>query len=121
MTQKQYEQLDSFYYRKSVEFERKLKRIPYGQCGVKVCYDGTKILRSYATLVCAIDGDGWLSIRGTYSRTTIKHISAFMYEYGRTSTYYTAKQCLNDDMVYNICTGEVLTLTDYLKNQGFAD
>ena len=121
MTNKQYEQLNSYYFSKSIKFERKLKRIPYGQCGVKVCYDGSVILRSYETLVCAIDSEGWLSIRGTYSRTTAKHISAFMYEYGKGLTYYFAKDLLYTDYVYNIITGEVLTLTEYLGKQGFAE
>lgn len=67
--------------------------------------DGTIALVSYTTTVAVIDPEGWLSVRGLYSRTTIKHISWFMKEIG--SSYYTAKQLYLDSKEMNIHTGEI--------------
>ena len=77
-----------------------LKFIPYGQAKV-IITDGVITLRSYATDVARIQ-DGFLIVYGLYSRTTIRHISAFVREYIEGADYYTAKKCYTDEMVYRI-------------------
>lgn len=66
--------------------------------------NGTIALVSYSTTVAVVNPEGWLSIRGLYSRTTIKHIGWFMRELG--STYQTAKMLYQDNKEMNIFTGE---------------
>lgn len=69
-------------------------------------YDnGAEALVSYSTTVITIDAEGWITINGLYSRTTIKHIGWFMREHG--FTYQLAKQLYQDDKTMNIFTGEV--------------
>jgi hypothetical protein len=60
---------------------------------------------SYTTPVIRIDSDGWLSVKGLYSMTTIKHIGWFMRERGM--TYQLAKGLYMDGLRYNVYTGEV--------------
>lgn len=67
--------------------------------------DGGEALVSYSTTVITIDAEGWISVSGLYSRTTIKHIGWFMRERGL--TYQTAKTLYNDNMTMNRYTGEV--------------
>lgn len=64
------------------------------------------ILVSYTTAVITIS-DGWLHVNGLYSATTRKHIGWFMREFG--FTYQLAKQLFEDNMNFNIYTGEVIT------------
>lgn len=69
-------------------------------------YDnGAITLVSYVTTVAVIDENGWLSINGLYSRTTMTHISWFMRMVG--SSYQTAKALYQDSKEMNIFTGEV--------------
>lgn len=68
--------------------------------------DGTIILRSYSTDVIEISPEGWLSVFGLYSATTIKHIGWFMREYG--FTYQTAKTLYLGNKKMNIHTSEVI-------------
>ena len=86
---------------------RKLSRMPYAQAHVRIYDDGTIDLISYTTRVCTIDPQGWLTCTGTYSRTTIKHISAFMHEYGNGLGYYDAKKCYVDDIAMNLYSNMV--------------
>lgn len=73
----------------------------------KIIYeDGTVVLRSYSTDVIEISPEGWLSVFGLYSATTIKHIGWFMREYG--FTYQTAKTLYLGNKKMNIHTGEVI-------------
>ena len=67
--------------------------------------DGSFSLVSYATTVATVDNEGWLHVRGLYSRTTIKHIGWFMHLIG--SSYQTAKQLFQDRYEMNIHTGEI--------------
>lgn len=67
--------------------------------------DGSVVLMSYTTPVIKIDRDGWLSVKGLYSMTTIKHIGWFMRERGM--TYQLAKTLYKDGLQMNIHTGEV--------------
>ena len=86
--------------------EKKLAKMPYAQAKVIIMDNGAIVLRSYYTDVALIQADGWLSINGLYSATTRKHIGAFMREYVNAG-YQLAKQLYNDNMKYNIYTGEV--------------
>ena len=88
---------------------KKLKYCPYGQAYVKIDSYGAKTLVSYTTEVITIDPLGWLTCTGTYSRTTMKHISAFMKEYTNL-TYYHAKDAFLNNYTINIHTGEIQML-----------
>ena len=85
---------------------KKLQYMPYAQAHVEQYDNGDRFLVSYCTTVVSIDKDGWLECYGTYSRTTIRHISAFMREYGHGRDYYTAKSAYLHDYAINIYTGE---------------
>lgn len=75
------------------------------QAKIYIYDNGAVTLMSYSTAVISINAEGWLEVSGLYSRTTIKHISWFMNRYG--FTYQLAKQLYNDNMRFNIYTGEV--------------
>ena len=83
-----------------------LTKMPYAQAKVHT-YDGDKVVKliSQKTEVATIV-DGWLQIHGLYSRTTRRHISAFVEEYAIVK-YEFAKSLYNDKYEYNIYTGEV--------------
>lgn len=66
--------------------------------------DGSIVMISYVTPVISINPEGWLSVSGLYSATTIKHIGWFMRELG--FNYYLAKQMYLDNKEFNIHTGE---------------
>ena len=87
----------------------KLKYCPYGQTYAVKDEHGAISLVSYTTTVIVIDPQGWLTCSGTYSRTTIKHISAFMKEY-TTLSYYEAKHAHQNNYAINIYTGEIQPL-----------
>lgn len=76
----------------------------YASTYVRIYDDNTVELVSYTTTVITITPEGWLSCSGLYSMTTIKHIGWFMRERGM--TYQLAKRLYNDNMQYNIYTGE---------------
>ena len=86
--------------------EKKLAKMPYAQAKVIIMDNGAIILRSYYTDVALIQADGWLYIYGLYSATTRRHIGAYVKEYANIS-YQLAKKLYNDNMKYNIYTGEV--------------
>ena len=77
----------------------------YAQTYVRIFDDDTVQLVSYTTTVIEITPDGWLSVNGLYSMTTIKHIGWFMRERG--FTYQLAKQLYKDNKLFNVYTGEV--------------
>lgn len=85
---------------------KKLRYCPYGQAYVKIDENGAKTLVSYQTEVITIDPMGWLTCTGTYSRTTIRHISAFMKEY-TVFSYNDAKRAYRENHTINIYTGEI--------------
>ena len=103
---------DIFGRREKVKVNRKLKNMPYAQAGILEREDGTHLI-SYSTLVCSVDKNGWLTCGWNYSATTRKHIGAFGREMG--FTYQDAKRCFEQEEAYNIRTGEVLPMADYLK------
>lgn len=89
-----------------------LALMPYAQACVLVGEDGSATLISYETTVIYIDAEGWMTCTGTYSRTTIRHIGAFMKEYveypnGSWGTYFDAKAAYLGGYRFNIKTGEV--------------
>ena len=77
----------------------------YASTYVRVFEDGTVQLVSYTTIVIEILPDGWMTVYGLFSRTTIKHIGWFMREHGM--SYQLAKLLYNDDKEMNIYTGEI--------------
>ena len=95
-----------------IQVDARLKSMPNAQCGVRFDEHGGIEFMSYRTSVITIDPQGWLSCTGTYSATTRKHISTFMHEYGNGAGYYTAKKCYEDNAIYNIYTGEIISLAD---------
>ena len=86
---------------------RKLSEHLYSQCHVEIAANGNINFFSYATLVCRIE-DGWLSCTGLYSMTTRKQIGWFLKEYAPDMTFQMVKQCVSDNMIINIHTGEVV-------------
>lgn len=103
---------DIFGRREKVFVTRKLKNMPYAQAGILEKEKSTDLI-SYATNVCSVDKDGWLTCYWNYSASTRKHIGAFGREMG--FTYQDAKRCFDKEEAYNIHTGEVLPMADYLK------
>ena len=77
----------------------------YANTYVRIFEDDTVQLVSYTTTVIEINPEGWMSVNGLYSRTTIKHIGWFMRERGM--SYYTAKQLYLDNKEMNVYTGEI--------------
>ena len=84
---------------------RKLEKMPYAQAHVEINENGA-FLFSYNTLAAAVSADGWLSVYCLCSQTTRRHVGAFLREYAALN-YATGKQLYNDNMRYNICTGEI--------------
>lgn len=100
--------------------DRRLAYCPNGSAGVTFSGSGSVVLVSYETAVCEIDSEGWLTCSGTYSATTRRHINAFMKEYGRGASYYTCKECYEKNHAYNVLTGEVMPLADYVNMRNVA-
>lgn len=69
--------------------------------------DGTINLVSYETIVAIIDSEGWLLIKGLYSKTTKKHIEAFMKEFCNLKLE-DAEKIYDNAWLYNIYTGEII-------------
>ena len=93
-----------------------LSAMPYAQAHVRIGDDGAVYLISYTTLVAEIDAEGWLRVYGLYSQTTRRHIGAFVREYANCD-YSLAKLIYEDDMVYNILTGEVLDYANFYDEE----
>lgn len=91
----------------NVQLTAPLKYRRYGQAGILITPDGTKILYSYITPVLALTGGGCLHVRGTYSPTTRRHISAFLKEHAPAVDYSVIKEIAGTGATYNINTGEV--------------
>lgn len=95
---------------------RVLSAMPYAQAHVRIGDDGTVYLFSYTTLVAEISPDGWLRVYGLYSQTTRRHIGAFVREYAKCD-YPLAKSVYENDMVYNIHTGEAVDYEDFYAEE----
>lgn len=83
---------------------RKLYFMPHANARVEQTTNG-KIMRliSYKTCVATVIG-GWLIVNGLYSRTTRKHISAFMREFDR--NFQLAKEAFEYGFAVNLDTLE---------------
>ena len=88
---------------------KKLTAHPYANARIEIT-DTATVFVSYSTAVIAIDRNGWASISGLYSMTTRKQIGWFLKEYAPAITFQMMKQCLADDMMINIYTGEIIPL-----------
>jgi hypothetical protein len=82
--------------------KEKLAAMPYAQAHI-VRRPNAIVLVSYTTEVAEIRG-GCLTVKGLYSATTRKHISAFCRQFG--TDYQTAKKCYTDDLAYDIICRE---------------
>lgn len=72
----------------------------YGKAFIISNRDGGVALKSYDTIVAFLDSDGYLSIRDTYSSTTLRHIKEFMFQNHFTvGTKHDIKECF----VYSGC------------------
>lgn len=87
---------------------RKLDNHRYSQCHVEIT-DAAIHFFSYSTLVCSIE-DGWLSCSDLYSMTTRKQIGWFLKEYAPRITFQMVKQCVEDNTMIDINTGEIVPL-----------
>jgi len=103
------------YFERTVYYDKPLKYCPYGSCGTIERSNGNVYLKSYSTFVLCLTSEGWLQCSGIYSRTTIKHIGAWLKEYAPGVSYYTAKQCYTEGKAYNIHTGEFKDLENILN------
>lgn len=108
--------VDGIFVR-NVWYDEHLKYCYYGSCGIVNSKD-CKILVSYSTPIIDLYNDGWLIVRfnPAYSRTTIKHVSAFLKEYTNLS-YYMAKDLYKNDTAYNIFTGEILPVNEFFNTK----
>ena len=94
------------YYEKKVDVytDKNLKNMPYAQAGVRIeKFQGTNIyvLVSYETDILEIIGDRInILFSPSYSRSTIKHVIAFLREYVPTVSYQTVKQAYFDNKDY---------------------
>lgn len=85
---------------------RKFRDHKYAQATIHEYDDGSMVLVSYVTPVVTVDAEGWLTVHGLYSRTTIKHIGWFMRELG--FNYHDAKWLYYDHKAMNIHTAELI-------------
>ena len=91
---------------------KKLSTMPYAQAHVELMPDGSKELFSYMTRVVSVDAEGFVTVYGTYSATTRKHISAFAKEYLAPLDYYNIKDAYEGEYKINYLTGEVVDYKD---------
>lgn len=89
---------------------RRLSKMPYANAAVIIDPNGCIFLKSYETIVIAIDELGNVQCFGLYSSTTRHHIAAFMNEYCAPLNYYSAKDAYLNNYRINYITGEVLPL-----------
>lgn len=85
---------------------RKFANHPASAAHIISFENGAIHLVSYSTTVIEIDPEGWMTVTGLYSRTTIKHIGWFMKEFGL--TYQHAKEAYLNNEQFNVYTGEVI-------------
>ena len=85
---------------------KKFAAHPYAAARIARHDDGTISLISYTTTVIEISPEGWLTVNGLYSMTTIKHIGWFMREICGL-TYQHAKRVYTTGEKFNVYTGEV--------------
>ena len=88
---------------------KKLTAMPYAQAHIEITEGGEISLFSYVTRVANIDEDGYLTVNGLYSRTTRKHISAFLKEYAPMITFQMAKEMIGNYKMH-IEYGDIIEL-----------
>ena len=88
---------------------KKLTAMPYAQAHIEITEGGEISLFSYVTRVANIDEDGYLTVNGLYSRTTRKHISAFLKEYAPMVTFQMAKDMIGNYKMH-IEHGDIIEL-----------
>ena len=89
----------------------KLQAMPYAQALIIRNNNGKIALVSYTTTVIVLDAlTGWVRCFGTYSQTTKKHISAFCKEIGLGLNYYLMKKIYEENLGYNVYTGELIEI-----------
>lgn len=99
------------YYGKKVDVytDKNLKHMPYAQAGVNIKKIGDSIvytLVSYETDVIDLIGNKlFMLLNPAYSRSTIKHVSAFLKEYAPSVSYYELKEAYKDGKDYVIIKG----------------
>lgn len=91
--------------------EKVLKKMPYAQAVVLISDDECCIeLKSYETIVARLYCGSWLTINGLYSMTTRRHIKAFCAEYCGFDDFALIKHLANNNLEYDIKTGEIIEL-----------
>lgn len=105
------------YYEKSVMYDKRLQRCPYGSCGIVQIDPNIIAMISYTTKVIEFNTKtGWVICTGTYSATTRKHIGAFCKEYLPASCgYYQMKHIAEKGLAYNVFTGELMDIAKAVK------
>lgn len=93
-----------YQYDRAVYVNERLANMPCAQAGILKRKDGLQLV-SYETIVCEIIND-WLHVYGMFSRSTGKHISAFLKQFAPRFGYYDAKRCAENDIEINVNTGE---------------
>lgn len=88
---------------------RPLRGHASAQAAIFEDYNGDMGLISYSTEVIRVDRSGWMTVSGTYSATTRKHINWFMIEcFPDLGGYKTAKKLAETGDALNVTTGEIL-------------
>ena len=97
-------------FRTCVSYAKAVPSRPYGSCGIIELPNAIHLV-SYTTVCGELTDEGWLTARHYSSRTTAKHINAFIKDYIKpvdpAFSYKDWKKLVDDDVEYNIYTGEV--------------
>ena len=100
-------------YRTSVSYDKPVPSCPYGSCGI-IELPNVIHLVSYTTVCGELTDEGWLTARHYSSKTTAKHINAFIKDYIKpvepTFNYQERKKLVDKHIAYNIYTGEIKEL-----------
>ena len=113
--------------RKKVYVDSRLSRQPFAQAGTDYFKakdkNGNDIygrrLISYTTAVLFLDNNDILHISGTYSRSTIRHISSFLREFCYPISYQTVKDAYALNRAIDVLTG--LLVTDELDQDSWSN
>ena len=90
-----------YCYDRKVYVAERLRDMPSAQAGIIYTENGVQLV-SYETIVAEII-DNWLHVYGTFSRTTAKHIGAFLKQFSGLH-YSDAKNCINNGVEMNVNT-----------------
>lgn len=108
------------YYAKDIEVfvDSRLKYLPYAQAGIKWSTGGGVELYSYSTLVLRFDNTGRyqtieILFDPSYSRTTCRHVSAFLEQFAPWTSYQELKNAFKNGVSMvrkDSVTGEIFAL-----------